>query len=173
MPSLGTMTLIRPAVPADSAACVDLRGQTRENAIPAGRLASLGITVASWGADIASGRLSGHVCMAGDTMAGYCFGDRRTGEVVVLALLASYEGRGLGRALLAAVVEDLKSAGHERLLLGCARDPSTRSHGFYRHLGWTSTGRIDSNGDEILELLVMDVSKPRSGRGSARDEGPA
>jgi hypothetical protein len=54
--------------------------------------------------------------------------------------------------LLARVVQDLRAAGHTRLFLGCARDPSTRSHGFYRHLGWQPTGEIDANDDEILEL---------------------
>jgi GNAT superfamily N-acetyltransferase len=144
---------LRPAVPADAAACVALRGLTRENAVPAERLAAMGITPESWAADIASGRLPGHVALAPDgTLAGYGFGDTRTGEVVVLALLPAFEGQGIGQALLARVVQDLRAAGHTRLFLGCARDPATRSHGFYRHLGWQPTGQIDANDDEILEL---------------------
>jgi hypothetical protein len=55
--------------------------------------------------------------------------------------------------LLARVVQDLRAARHSRLFLGCARDPATRSHGFYRHLGWRPTGQIDANDDEILELF--------------------
>ena len=144
---------LRPAVPGDAAACVALRGLTRENAVPADRLAAMGITPESWAEGIASGRLPGHVCLAPEgTLAGYAFGDVVTGEVVVLALLPAYEGQGVGRALLARVVQDLRAAGHTRLFLGCARDPSTRSHGFYRHLGWQPTGEVDANDDEILEL---------------------
>jgi GNAT superfamily N-acetyltransferase len=144
---------LRVAVPADIGACVDLRGRTRENAVSAERLAAAGITAAPWADDVRTGRLSGHVCLDADTLAGYCFGDRTSGEVVVLALLPAYEGLGIGRRLLDLVVEDLARGGHRRLFLGCAADPKTRSHGFYRRLGWVSTGTFDAAGDEILELF--------------------
>jgi hypothetical protein len=29
-----------------------------------------------------------------------------------------------------------------------------RSYGFYRHLGWRSTGSFDDRGDEILEYRL-------------------
>ena len=144
----------RAAVPQDAAACVRLRGMTRENAVSVGRLAAAGITVETWRRDIETGKLPGHVCTSAGDIVGYGFGDRDTGEVVVLALLPAFENRGIGKRLLARVVEDLRACGHERLFLGCARDPSTRSHGFYRHLGWRSTGAFDDNGDEVLELVL-------------------
>ncbi len=141
----------RSAVPADTAACVELRGKTRENAVSAERLAAMGITVASWARDVETGALPGFVCEAEhDGIVGYCFGDAATGEVVVLALLPAYESRGIGRRLLGLVTEHLLAAGHARLFLGCSADPATRSHGFYRHLGWTSTGRVDRFNDEVL-----------------------
>jgi GNAT superfamily N-acetyltransferase len=135
-----------------------MRGNTRENAVSAERLAALGITAESWGTDIASGRLPGHICTVDGFIVGYCFGDRQTGEVVVLALLPQFERQGIGKELLSRIVQDLTSFGHDRLFLGCSRDPSTRSYGFYRHLGWASTGCFDANGDEVLELLF-----PQSG----------
>ena len=131
-----------------------MRGRTRENAVSAQRLAALGITAESWGADIASGRLPGFVLMAHERLVGYCFGDRDTGEVVVLALLPEAEARGLGRRLLGRVVDELRASGHRRLFLGCSSDPATRSHGFYRHLGWRSTGTFDAACDEVLELTL-------------------
>ncbi|WP_460456256.1 GNAT family N-acetyltransferase [Arenimonas alkanexedens] len=144
--------IARRALPSDAAACVDLRGRTRENAVSVERLAAMGITVDSWAADIAEGRLQGHVCISREQLVGYGFGDLASGEVVVLALLPEFEGRGLGKALLERVVEDLWAAGHKRLFLGCAADPKLRSHGFYRHLGWRPTGERDALGDEVLEL---------------------
>ena len=146
----------RPAVASDAAECVALRGRTRENAISAGRLASLGITVESWGRNIATARVTGHVCLDEGRMVGYCFGDRGTGEIEVLALLPEYEGRGIGKLLLSRVVEDLRSIGFNRLFLGCSRNPCHRSSGFYRHLGWKSTGALDAHGDEVLELRWQD-----------------
>jgi len=151
------MPHFRVARPTDAPACVALRGQTRENAVTAERLAAVGITVASWAADIASGRLAGHVCIVQGALAGYGFGDRDTGEVVVLALLPPFEGQGIGRQLLARVVQDLQALGHRRLFLGCSNDPSTRSHGFYRHLGWIPTGAVDRFGDEVLELRIVEA----------------
>jgi len=138
----------------DAAACVQLRGQTRENAVSVDRLASLGITAQSWGDDIRSGALPGHVCIADGRIVGYCFGATASGEVAVLALLPEFEARGIGRVLLGLVVEDLRACGFDRLFLGCSSDPATRSYGFYRHLGWRSTGAFDAAGDEVLELVV-------------------
>ena len=146
----------RPAVPTDAAECIQLRGMTRENPIRAARLASLGITVESSSKSIESGEVIGHVCTDGGPIVGYCFGIRETGEIQVLALLPDYENRGIGKALLSLVVEDLRPLGFKRLFLGCSRNPGHRSYGFYRHLGWRSTGAMDSHGDEVLELQWQD-----------------
>lgn len=145
---------IRPAAPADIPACIDLRGRTRENVISASRLAELGITESSWSAQVRDGDLPGFIALSGDDMAGYCFGDAATGEIVVLALLPEFENQGLGRALLTRTVDHLRSLGHQRLFLGCSDDPSHRSHGFYRRLGWLPTGERDGFGDEVLELHI-------------------
>lgn len=112
----------------------------------------MGITVESWAADVRSGSLPGFVCIDEGAVVGYCFGEKATGEVVVLALLPSHEGRRIGKHLLGLAVGLLADAGHKRLFLGCSADPATRSHGFYRHLGWVSTGTFDRAGDEVLEL---------------------
>jgi ribosomal protein S18 acetylase RimI-like enzyme len=142
------------AVAEDAAECVRLRGQTRENPVSEERLRAIGITTESWAADIRTGLLPGHVCRAGGRIVGYCFGSSSDGEIVVLAVLPQFEGQGIGKALLARMVRDLGAQGRERLFLGCSPDPENRSYGFYRHLGWRSTGQFDRRGDEILELYV-------------------
>lgn len=146
----------RRAVPTDAAECIRLRGMTRENPIRAPRLASLGITAQSSSRSIETGEVMGHVCMAGDAIVGYCFGVRDTGEIQVLALLPEYENLGIGKALLSRVVADLRSLGFARLFLGCSGNPVHRSYGFYRHLGWRSSGKRDAHGDEVLELWCHD-----------------
>jgi ribosomal protein S18 acetylase RimI-like enzyme len=149
------MTLTyRPALSSDIAQCIELRGKTRENAVSVERLKQLGVTLSSWSADVASGDLPGYVCLEHDQIVGYCFADKRTGEIVVLALLPECEGKGIGRTLLAIMVMDLSKLGFRRLFLGCSSDPNVRSFGFYRHLGWRSTGTFDANHDEVLELLL-------------------
>jgi GNAT superfamily N-acetyltransferase len=118
----------------------------------------MGITAESWGKSIETGGLPGYVCTDGNTIVGYCFGDKDNGEIVVLAVLPQYEGRGIGKALLSLVVEELRSLGCRRLFLGCSSDSSHRSHGFYRHLGWKPTGQFDTNDDEVLEFLWQDAA---------------
>lgn len=146
--------VFRPAVPADAAMCIEIRGRTRENAFSAAELQALGITQASWSAGIEDGSLPGVIACVDGQMVGYCFGDRDSGEIVVLALLPEHEGKGLGKALLQRIVEDFRRLGMRRLFLGCSSDPLVRSHGFYRHLGWQPTGEMDDLGDETLALSL-------------------
>ncbi|UXH77793.1 GNAT family N-acetyltransferase [Roseateles amylovorans] len=151
------MTLAyRAATPDDIAACIEIRGRTRENAVSAERLAQLGITEASWSTQVRADALPGFVAEQAGRIVGYCFGDAGTGEIVVLALLPSAEGRGIGRALLTMTMALLHDRGHRRLFLGCSDDPAHRSHGFYRHLGWRPTGQRDGLGDEMLEWVGAD-----------------
>ncbi|MNU55545.1 Acetyltransferase (GNAT) family protein [compost metagenome] len=144
----------REAVPDDAQACVVLRGQTRENAFTVEELKAVGVTPESWASEIREGTLPGYIAEAENQMAGYCFGDKKTGEIVVLALLPAYEGTGIGKTLLNLMVEDFRALGFARLYLGCSADPKVRSYGFYRHLGWRSTGQIDEADDEVLEYIL-------------------
>ncbi|WP_332683069.1 GNAT family N-acetyltransferase [Bosea sp. (in: a-proteobacteria)] len=153
MQGRGATISYRKAVPEDTPACIILRGRTRENAFSVERLAAAGVTLESWQGGISSGTLPGHVGTVGEEIVGYCFGDRATGEIVVLALLPEYEGKGIGKALLGLVVEELRELGFTRLFLGCSPDPRVRSYGFYRHLGWRSTGTVDAANDEVLEYV--------------------
>ena len=143
----------RPATPDDVPECVEIRGTTRENAVSVQRLARMGITVESWAEEVRSRAMLGFLCADEELVAGYCFGERAAGEIVVLALRPAYEARGIGRHLLSLLVRRLHDLGHARLVLGCSPDSAKRSFGLYRHLGWTSTGTFDQRGDEILEFF--------------------
>jgi len=144
----------RRALPDDAAECVIVRGRTRQNAASEEWLRAIGVTTESWGENIRSGALPGHVCVVEGTIVAFCFGVRETGEIQVVAVLPDFENRGIGRELLDRTSKELAKLGHTRLFLGCSRDPASRSHGFYRHLGWRSTGTFDKYGDEILEIFV-------------------
>lgn len=149
-----TNLTFRPAGPEDASSCIQIRGLTRENAFSEEDLRKLGITAETWGLGIQNDSFLGHVACMDGQMIGYCFGDRETGEIMVLALLPEYEGQGIGKALLGLVINELRPLGFSRLFLACSSDPSVRSYSFYRHLGWRSTGQWDAAGDEILELLI-------------------
>jgi N-acetylglutamate synthase-like GNAT family acetyltransferase len=149
----------RRATPHDIAECIELRGKTRENAISVERLRELGITHESWRRDVADGLLPCYLCLDEGKLVGYCFGNKSTGEIVVLALLPDWEGRGIGKCLLNMIVQDFVQLGFQRLFLGCASNPKVRSYGFYRYLGWTSTGTFDAANDEVLEYFPHRAGK--------------
>ena len=143
-----------PAKPDDAALCIKIRGMTRENAFSEEELKELGVTAESWSTGIADGSCPGFIACASGDMIGYCFGDRDTGEIVVLSVLPEYEGQGVGKTLLGMMVEKLKKQGFHRLFLACSSDPNVRSYSFYRYLGWSPTGEKDQFGDEILEIQL-------------------
>ena len=142
----------RTAPPDFAAEYIRLRGLTRENAVSEERLRSLGITAETWANDILSTELQGFIAQCDQEVIGYCFGHTKSGEIAVLAVRPTFEHQGVGQKLLALVVDQLRQHGHNKLFLCCSSDPEVRSYGFYRHLGWRSTGTVDERGDEILEL---------------------
>jgi GNAT superfamily N-acetyltransferase len=142
----------RETLPSDVEELFSVRARTRENPISKEQLADLGITPEAIAGHVADGRIKGWVCSHDSDLVGFCNGDGETGEVLVLAVLPEYECKGIGRNLLAHVVEWLRSAGLNTLWLAASPDAGTRAHGFYRLLGWRSNGEIDDNGDEILVL---------------------
>jgi ribosomal protein S18 acetylase RimI-like enzyme len=144
---------IREAIESDMDSLFDIRASTRENAISREYLESIGITAESWAAGILTGDQQTWVCFDGATAVAFCGADATNGEVVVLAVLPDYEGRGIGKRLLNHAVKWLRSRGWRRLWLATDPDPKVRSYGFYRAQGWRPTGeRQERAGDEILVL---------------------
>ena len=135
----------------DIEATLEMRGRTRENPVSRAYLTSLGITPESVAADFRSGNAKGWVCVDRRGVAGFSGADAARGEVVVVAVLPGYEGRGVGKRLLALAVGWLRSRGCGRVWLAANPDPAGRAHGFYRRLGWRPTGEMQ-HGDEILVL---------------------
>jgi ribosomal protein S18 acetylase RimI-like enzyme len=143
----------------DIEALFEVRARTRQNPLSRADLAQLGITPESTAAAFGSGTIVGFVCTCDDRVVGFCSGEFDGGEILVLAVLPDFEGRGIGKQLLSSVVARLQQPGARRVWLAAAADPTVRAHGFYRALGWQPNGERTSNGDEILELYLP--SQPR------------
>ena len=142
----------RRAIPNDLPACIGVRGRTRENPLSAEHLASLGVTPESWLPLMERQQIQGFVAESAAEVVGFCFGDQRSGEVLVLAVLPAFEGEGIGRRLLGLTTETLFFHGHHELWLAASASPDVRAHGFYRRLGWAWRGESDDIGDQILYL---------------------
>ncbi len=141
----------RPALPADIARCIEIRGKTRQNPVSEEVLEEFGVTRASWEASTEKKQLIGFVAESQAQVVGFCFGDTESGEIAVLALLPEHEGYGMGKTLLLLVLDTLFKLGHQKVWLAASPEPEIRAYGFYRYLGWQPTGQIDPRGDEILE----------------------
>ena len=128
---------IRPITHADIPALFEVRPRTRENALSIDELRALGITpesVANW----LQGSVSGWLWEAfSDQVAGFVMADCSTGELLVIALLPEYEGRGIGGQLMQHAEEWLFRSGCDRAWLTTDLDQSLRAYGFYRHRGWS------------------------------------
>ena len=150
------MVNIRLALPDDINECIKIRGMTRENPVSSARLAELGITVESWSMAVKKGDNIGFIALFANKSIGFCFGDTKTGEILVLAILPEFENRGVGKALLGQTMRALQTIGHKRLFLGSDPRPHIRAYGFYRHLGWKPSGAYDKLGDEELVYIFED-----------------
>jgi ribosomal protein S18 acetylase RimI-like enzyme len=128
-------------------------------------LRKLGVPLPPSPVDRLSGRLKAWECIQNregvkPQPVGHCTGDVTTGEILLLQVSRDYEGQGIGRKLLALTVTSLRTAGAKRIWLATIPDPTARSYGFYRAVGWHPTGERTKAGEEILE-------PPREGEAQA------
>lgn len=126
---------IRPISETDIPDLFRLRIATWENDRGAEELENLGITPQSVAEKLHTTHC-GWIATCGPESVGFAMGNRKTGELWVIAVLPEFEGRGIGRRLMAAVENDLAKAGWNEIWLTTYRDDSWRAVGFYRRLGW-------------------------------------
>lgn len=141
---------LRAAEARDIPAMFHLRAHTADNPISQARLAELGITPDSLLLQMQTLSYRAWVWEEQDRIQAFCAAEASQGEVLVLAVLAGHEGRGLGRALLQEALRFLQSSCSHQPWLMAGQDSKLRSHGFYRRLGWQPSGRVDGHGDEEL-----------------------
>jgi ribosomal protein S18 acetylase RimI-like enzyme len=127
-----------------------VRASTRQNPISIPQLREWGFTPESVWDKYSRGEICGWVCEDKGEIVGFSSGDLTTGEVLVLAVLPRYEGRHIGKKLLAKLIHSMRKKGWSSLWLSASPDPAIRAHGFYRANGWAPNGKVLENGDEIL-----------------------
>lgn len=96
-------------------------------------------------------RLKSWRCVIDSRMVGHCTGDPMSGEIIGLSVVHAYRRRGIGRKLLARVVEALRTAGATRIWVEAPADPALPAYHFYRAVGWAAAGEHTRGGSEILE----------------------
>ncbi len=128
----------RPVRAEDGPAMLAVRAATRENPFSLESLAAAGINAESLARDLKAGTLAGWLSETDSTgeVVGFCLANLPEAELWVLAVLPSYEGRGIGRELLARTETLLWAAGHSSAWLWTSTDRSLRAYSLYLAAGW-------------------------------------
>ena len=141
----------RPMDSEDVEAALEVRLSTIENAVTLKELEEdYGVTPASMAAALTSDA-GGWICEDNGKAVGFCIGNGSNGEVEVVAVAPTHEGRGIGSTVLKNVQDWLFSLGHKEIWLLANPDPQVRATGFYKKLGWQATGAMKGY-DQVLKL---------------------
>jgi GNAT superfamily N-acetyltransferase len=114
---------------------LELRSKTDENNISSERLVELGITYETVKAKLNSS-YRGWLCEIACETVGFAIGDRKTGELWVIAVHPEHLKKGIGGHLLKMVEDWLFDANCKKLWLTTDIDTSLRAYSFYINRGW-------------------------------------
>ena len=135
--------MIRRATEADTGRLIEIRSAVRGN-----RLRDPGsVTREDYDWFVSRGLV--WVAEVERRVAGFSAGDPRDATICALFVDPSYEGAGLGAALLSQACSDLQAAGHDELRL--FTDPGTRAARLYQYLGWREVG-LTADGEMEFRL---------------------
>jgi GNAT superfamily N-acetyltransferase len=148
---------IRPAEKADVELLFDIRTSVRENYQSREEIATLGITPDSI-AQLLETDAAAWICEIDRMPVGFSMANARQQTVFALFVRPEYEGRGAGRALLTAAENWLFDKGIREIWLTTGANETLRAYGFYRHLGWLPSGKID---DGLVKYIERAADRDR------------
>ena len=119
----------------DLQAIFDIRIATWHNQNGRDELTKMGITPHSV-RQMMEDSHRGWLCEIEGRGVGFAMGNKKTGEMWVIAVLKEFEGRRIGKELLRLVEDWLWSEAWEEIWLTTDTNESLRAVGFYRNEGW-------------------------------------
>jgi GNAT superfamily N-acetyltransferase len=133
---------IRAAVPADVNGIFTVRTSVNENILTREALQDMGITEATV-REMIEAELCTWVALDGEIIIGFSMILSDEGCLFAAFVLPTYEGRGIGKALVD-VAEQQLFLTHEQIWL--ETEKHSRAAGFYQRLGWVQEAEL-SGGD--------------------------
>jgi GNAT superfamily N-acetyltransferase len=144
---------VRPAGPDDVDLLFDIRTGVRENHQSRAELAREDITPATLRAQLRGGEVA-FVAWVDGVAAGFSWPVPATCFLWALFVRPAYEGRGLGRLLLARAEAHLVSHGCTQAWLQTSAEPGLRAHGFYWRMGWEEVGPVTAHEVRLVKTLA-------------------
>ncbi|MGD9212838.1 MAG: GNAT family N-acetyltransferase [Desulfobacteraceae bacterium] len=136
------MLKFREIEKADLSSIFVVRVSTRENAYTMKELEELGITEESV-ASMLETTHCGWLCETDNQIVGFAMGNRKNGEMWVIAVIPEYEKIGIGAKLLNRVEDWLWAEGWNEIWLTTDVNTLLRAYGFYKKQGWIDKGVTD------------------------------
>lgn len=146
--------MIRKATPTDRPRISDIRFAVRENRPSNAAVVAVIAELVDWLLD----NSTIWVWEEDGAIQGFSAADARDGSICALFVHPSYEGRGIGRALLPLACNILKESGHATAVL--TTEAGTRAERFYRTDGWTELGRKE-DGQIIFQKSLFGSVHPK------------
>ena len=154
------MSNFREIKKADLSSIFVVRVSTRENAYTMKALEELGITEESVSAMLDT-TYRGWLCETDDQIVGFAMGNRKDGEMWVIAVIPEYEKIGIGAKLLNRVEDWLWAEGLDKIWLTTDVSKLLRAYGFYKKQGWADKGVIGG----IRYMIKMNPNNTIEGTG--------
>src|ERR1700722_11454036 len=148
-----TKVPIRQATAADIAGISHVRFSVRENLSTPEQLRARDITPAGVAASLEA-ECRGWVAEDSGRIVAFSIADRSSSCLFALFVLPEYEGRGVGRRLLACAVRWLWDQHTD--VLSLTTGPATRAARFFERAGWRHTS-TEVNGELRFELSRTDL----------------
>lgn len=136
---------IHMATEADVETLFEIRTDVRENNMTREALAEVGVTPPSIAEMLRTDSRAWLASAGGDDPVAFAMADAARGTVFALFVRRGFEGRGLGRALLAEAGAWLFSRGWDEIWLTTGAD-APGANAFYRRVGWRDEG-LAENGE--------------------------
>jgi len=153
--------VVRLATPQDVDVIFAIRTGVRENAMSLDQLHAVGVTHESVARDLA-GPLRAWIAEIDGEAVGFSMADNRRGVVFAMFSRPGFDGRGLGRRLMHEA-ETWLFRDHATIWLTTDSDPTVRSHGFYKALGWRYAGTVDNGEARYDKDRPRDAAVGRKG----------
>lgn len=121
-----------------------IRYSVKENLMTPEQLSKLGYTPDSIRKDLLS-RHIGWIVAIDDSDIGFCLFDKLESKIIGLFILPEFQGRGIGKMLLAKAENFLKNLGFSKAYLDTSNNKDTRAYKLYHKCCWRLYRKLVNN----------------------------